>query len=183
MIYLDNSESSTFLLTVSYEFFLPSSEDDLAFTNWHHPQHSYAIGPLVTVVFSWNKSSGQLLLFSYLFYYDTNYALNLSDEVCVLTLHKVFCQTLATCPLHFFGLAILHPTQHLLWVEGYVYAQTGAITYLLKFLWSKMLGLESDSNDNSLVVESEVYRGILDAKALKESWDIIELYTNVLLEN
>ena len=62
-------------------------------------------------------------------------------------------------------------------------AQTGAITYLLKFLWSKMLGLESVSNDNSLVVECEVYRGILDAKALKESWDIIELYTDVLLED
>ena len=48
-------------------------------------------------------------------------------------------------------------------------AQTGAITYLLKFLWSKMLGLESDSNDNSLVVECEVDRGILDAKASEES--------------
>ena len=133
MIYLDNSESSTFLLTVSYEGFLLSSEDDLAFTNWHHPQHSYAIGPLVTVVFSWNKSSGQLLLFSYLFYYDTNYALNLSDEVFGLTLHKVFCQTLATCPLHFFGSAILHSTQHSLGVEWYVDGQTSPFTYLLKF--------------------------------------------------
>ena len=48
-------------------------------------------------------------------------------------------------------------------------AQTGAIIYLLKFSWLKILGPERDSNDNSLVVECEVYRGILDAKALKES--------------
>ena len=158
MIFLDISESRTFLLTGSYEGFLLSSEGDLAFTNWHHPQHTYAIDPPVTVVFSWNKSSGKLFLFSYLFFYDTNYALNLSDEVCVLTLHKVFCQTLATYPHHFFGSAILHPT---------------SIIYLLKFSWSKMLGHERDSNDDSLVVECKVDRGILDAKASKESGDLI----------
>ena len=173
MIFLDISESRTFLLTGSYEGFLLSSEGDLAFTNWHHPQHTYAIDPPVTVVFSWNKSSGKLFLFSYLFFYDTNYALNLSDEVCVLTLHKVFCQTLATYPHHFFGSAILHPTQHSLWVEWYMDAHTGAIIYLLKFSWLKILGPERDSNDNSLVVECEVDRGILDAKASEESWDLI----------
>ena len=48
-------------------------------------------------------------------------------------------------------------------------AQTGAITYLLKFSWSKMLGPERDSNDNSLVVKCKVDRGILDAKAFEKS--------------
>ena len=52
-------------------------------------------------------------------------------------------------------------------------AQTGAIIYLLKFSWLKILGPERDSNDNSLVVECEVDRGILDAKASKESGDLI----------
>ena len=177
------SESRTFLWTGSYEVFLLSSEGDLAFTNLPHPQHPYTIGLPVTVVISWNKSSGKLFLFSYLFFYDTNYAFNLSDEVCVLTLHKVFCQTPATYLLHFFGSAILHPIQHSLWVEWYVDAQTGAITYLLKFSWSKMLGHEIDSNDNSLVVECKVDRDILDAKPSEESWDLIELYTDVLLED
>ena len=62
-------------------------------------------------------------------------------------------------------------------------AQTGAITYLLKFSWSKMLGHEIDSNDNSLVVECKVDRDILDAKPSEESCDLIELYTDVLLED
>ena len=52
-------------------------------------------------------------------------------------------------------------------------AHTGAIIYLLKFSWSKMLGHERDSNDDSLVVECKVDRGILDAKASKESGDLI----------
>ena len=176
------SESRTFLWTGTYKVFLLSSEGDLAFTNLPHPQHPYTIGLPVTVVISWNKSS-EIVSLQLLVFYDTNYAFNLSDKVCVLTLHKVFCQTPATYLLHFFGSAILHPIQHSLWVEWYVDAQTGAITYLLKFSWSKMLGPERDSNDNSLVVECEVDRGILDAKASEESWDLIELYTDVLLED
>ena len=62
-------------------------------------------------------------------------------------------------------------------------AQTGAITYLLKFSWSKNLGPERHSNDNSLVVECEVNKGILDAKAFEKFRVIIELYRDVLLED
>ena len=52
MIFLDMSESRTFLWTGSYEVFLLSSEDDLAFTNLPYPQHPYTIGLPVTVVIS-----------------------------------------------------------------------------------------------------------------------------------
>ena len=46
-----------------------------------------------------------------------------------------------------------------------------------------MLGPEIDSNDNSLVVECKVDRDILDAKPSEESRDLIELYTDALLED
>ena len=62
-------------------------------------------------------------------------------------------------------------------------AQTGAITYRSKFSWSRMLGPEIDSNDNSLVVECKIDRDILDAKPSEESRDLLELYTDVLLED